>query len=222
MNHKIERYAETLLPTQFGEFKCIIYRDVSGKEHIAMITGEIAGQSSVLCRIHSECLTSEVLGSIKCDCKSQLDLALEKVQDKGEGLVIYMRDEGRGIGLGNKIRAYALQEQGVDTVDANRMLGLPDDTRDYTIAAQILQDLQVDSVSLMTNNPLKVNGLKNGGITVQSRVEHITDAPQHAIAYLEAKRARMGHLLPEGGLQTGSNVSRFPSPLLASDKRVVN
>ena len=222
MNHKIERYAETLLPTQFGEFKCIIYRDVSGKEHIAMIAGEIAGQDAVLCRIHSECLTSEVLGSVKCDCKSQLDLALEKIQDKGEGLVIYMRDEGRGIGLGNKIRAYALQEQGVDTVDANRMLGLPDDTRDYTIAAQILQDLQVDSVCLMTNNPLKVNGLENGGIRVQSRVEHITDAPQHAVDYLETKRARMGHLLPEGGLQAGSNVSRFPSPLLGSHKRVVN
>ena len=121
-----------------------------------------------------------------------------------------MRDEGRGIGLGNKIRAYALQEQGVDTVDANRMLGLPDDTRDYTVAAQILQDLQVESVSLMTNNPLKVNGLENGGMTVERRLEHITDAPQHAISYLETKRERMGHLLPEGGVETNSNVARFP------------
>lgn len=222
MNYKIERYAETLLPTQFGEFQCIIYRDNNGKEHVAMVAGDISDQRAVLCRIHSECLTSEVLGSMKCDCKSQLDLALEKIQDKGEGIVIYMRDEGRGIGLGNKIRAYALQEQGVDTVDANRMLGLPDDTRNYTVAAQILQDLQVNSVCLMTNNPLKVNGLKNGGMDVVQRIEHITDAPQHALSYLETKRARMGHLYPEDGIRTASNVSRFPAPLLAPHKRAVN
>ena len=176
----IERYAETRLPTEMGDFRCLIYRDANGKEHVAMVKGEIQGKNDVLCRIHSECLTSEVFGSTKCDCKSQLNLALQKIADKDEGIVIYMRDEGRGIGLGNKIRAYGLQEQGADTVDANRMLGLPDDTRDYTFAAEILADLQVLSVCLMTNNPLKVNGLKNGGMKVTERLEHLTNATPHA------------------------------------------
>ncbi len=196
----IERYAETRLPTHFGDFRCLIYRDRNGKEHMAMVKGDIQGKSDVLCRIHSECLTGEVFASTKCDCKSQLDLALEKISAKNEGVVIYMRDEGRGIGLGNKIRAYGLQEQGADTVDANRMLGLPDDTRDYTFAAEILKDLHISSVCLMTNNPLKVNGLKNGGIEVSKRVEHHTEAPTHAAYYLQTKRDRMGHLLPEGNL----------------------
>lgn len=201
----IERYAETRLPTQFGDFKCLVYRDRNGKEHMAMVRGEISGKSNVLCRIHSECLTGEVFASTKCDCKSQLRLALEKISTADQGIIIYMRDEGRGIGLGNKIRAYGLQELGADTVDANRMLGLPDDTRDYTLAAEILKDLHVSSVCLMTNNPLKVNGLKNGGMEVSERLDHYTEAPTHAAYYLQTKRDRMGHLLPDGNL-AGENI----------------
>ena len=139
----IEKYAETRLPTKYGDFQCAVYRDRNGKEHLAMVKGDVAGKPDIMCRVHSECLTSEVFGSTKCDCKAQLDMALEKIAEDGAGVVVYMRDEGRGIGLGNKIRAYNLQEQGADTVDANRMLGLPDDTRDYTLAADILTDLQM-------------------------------------------------------------------------------
>ena len=207
----IEKYAETRLPTKYGDFQCAVYRDRNGKEHLAMVKGDVAGKPDIMCRVHSECLTSEVFGSTKCDCKAQLDMALEKIAEDGAGVVVYMRDEGRGIGLGNKIRAYNLQEQGADTVDANRMLGLPDDTRDYTLAAEILTDLQIGSVCLMTNNPLKVNGLTNGGIQVAKRVEHYTDAPTHAAFYLETKRDRMGHFLPEGNLG-GKNVHVFPKP----------
>jgi GTP cyclohydrolase II len=192
---KLARYGETLLPTSHGDLRCIVYRTPAGVEHVAMVAGDPRGQEDLLCRIHSECLTSEVFGSTKCDCKLQLDLALDTIAHRGAGVVLYMRQEGRGIGLGNKIRAYALQEQGHDTVDANRLLGLPDDARDYTPAAEMLADLGVKSVALMTNNPLKVDGLRAAGAEVARRVAHVTPAPANAVAYLEAKRDRMGHHL---------------------------
>ena len=185
----------------------MVYRAPGEVEHVAMIAGELddnesAGDAPVLCRIHSECLTSEVLGSVKCDCKQQLDAALERIATEGRGVVLYLRQEGRGIGLGNKVRAYALQEQGHDTVDANRLLGLPDDARDYGVAAFMLQDLGVSRVALMTNNPAKVAGLETYGIRVATREEHIAEAPSDkAVAYLDAKRDRMGHALPESGLR---------------------
>jgi GTP cyclohydrolase II len=191
------RYGETLLPTSHGDLRCIVFRNEEGVEHVAMVAGDPQGKRDLLCRIHSACLTSEVFGSTKCDCKLQLDLALETIAHRGEGVVLYMRQEGRGIGLGNKIRAYALQEQGHDTVDANRLLGLPDDTRDYSPAAEMLQDLGAASVALMTNNPLKVDGLRAAGIEIERRVAHVTPAPANARAYLEAKRDRMGHHLDD-------------------------
>ena len=192
---RIERFAETLLPTVHGALRCVVYRAADGIEHVALVAGDVAGDD-VLCRAHSECLTSEVFGSVKCDCKQQLDRALDLIGGNGRGVVLYLRQEGRGIGLGNKIRAYALQETGLDTVDANRQLGLPDDDRDYGIAAAMLADLGVRSISLLTNNPLKVQGLQAEGVIV-ARVPHLVHALGPARSYLEVKGRRMGHLLEE-------------------------
>jgi GTP cyclohydrolase II len=185
------RYAQTLLPTVHGDINCIVYR-CGGVEHLALVVGDVGGDD-VLCRMHSECLTSEVLGSLKCDCKAQLDAALAGVVARGRGVVLYLRQEGRGIGLGDKIRAYALQETGVDTVDANRMLGLPDDARDYGAAAAMLRDLGVQSVELMTNNPDKVQALAAYGLTVR-RVAHVVAMDKRAKDYVNVKVKRMGHL----------------------------
>lgn len=194
LHPRVQRFAQTLLPTTHGELRCVVYRTKEGIEHVAMVAGDIDDGKPVLCRVHSECLTSEVLGSLKCDCKQQLDAALARIARDGRGVVLYLRQEGRGIGLGNKVKAYALQEQGHDTVDANRLLGLPDDAREYGEAAAMLKDLGVASVQLMTNNPLKVEGLKAHGVPV-TRVPHIVPAAKHADGYLESKRARMGHVL---------------------------
>jgi len=189
---RVVRYAETQLPTVHGKLRCVVYRTQEGVEHVAMIKGDITGED-VLCRMHSECLTSEVLGSIKCDCKEQLDKALQAVVKSERGVVLYLRQEGRGIGLGNKIRAYALQEQGLDTVDANRQLGLPDDARDYTPAADMLKELGVRSVALMTNNPTKVDGLRNLGFKVTRRVPHGVQVGALAQKYVDTKVERMEH-----------------------------
>ena len=186
-------FAQTDLPTQFGVLKCMVYHGPDAVEHIAMVAGDVAGNEPVLCRVHSACMTSEILGSIRCDCKAQLDLALQTIAKEGRGIVIYLQQEGRGIGLGNKIRAYALQEQGLDTVDANRALGLPDDNREYDLAAKILEDLEVQSVLLMTNNPAKVAGLEKHGVTIQSRVPHLAEVQGLAADYVHSKQERMGH-----------------------------
>ena len=191
---QIERFAETVLPTVHGALRCVVYRGPDGAEHVAMVAGDVRG-ADVLCRVHSECMTSEVLGSLKCECKQQLDRALDLIARRGRGVVVYLRQEGRGIGLGNKIRAYALQEQGYDTVDANRALGLPDDAREYAVAAAMLADLGVTSVALMTNNPLKVEGLEEAGVVVARRVPHLVQVPGPARNYLEVKGRRMGHLI---------------------------
>lgn len=191
----VNRYSETRLPTRHGTLRCVVYRDRTGLEHVAMVAGEVRGQEDVLVRAHSECLTSEVFGSLKCDCKNQLDGALETIAWYGRGVVLYLRQEGRGIGLGNKIAAYALQEQGHDTVDANRLLGLPDDTRSYAEAAAMLADLGVKSVALMTNNPSKMDGLAAAGTVVTRRVSHVVATPSHAGGYMETKARRMGHML---------------------------
>ncbi len=199
---RVTRYAETLLPTRHGELRCVVYRTPEGKEHVAMLAGDVDDGGEVICRVHSECLTSEVLGSLKCDCKQQLDAALARIAREGRGVVLYLRQEGRGIGLGNKVRAYALQEEGHDTVDANRLLGLPDDAREYGEAADMLRDLGVARVALMTNNPLKVDGLRAHGLEV-TRVPHIVPAAKHARGYLEVKRQRMGHALEPLGEPSG-------------------
>jgi len=192
---QVTRYSECLLPTEYGSFQVVTYREEGVPvEHLAIVKGSVDGGQAVLCRVHSECLTGEVLHSLKCDCREQLDLALRRLAETGRGVVLYLRQEGRGIGLGDKIKAYALQQQGYDTVDANRALGLGDDLRRYHMAAAMLRDLGVRSVTLMTNNPSKVDELRAEGIDVVRRVPHLV--PPHALnrGYLEAKRARMGHL----------------------------
>jgi GTP cyclohydrolase II len=188
-------YAQTRLPTTHGLFDMRVYIDKGGREHLAISVGNLRQAQNLPLRIHSECLTSEVFGSLKCDCKQQLDVALAYLQTVGRGLLLYLRQEGRGIGLGNKIRAYALQERGHDTVEANALLGLPNDARTYEAAALMLCKLEVSSVQLMTNNPSKIEALKSLGINVVSRIPIIVATGEHAASYLETKRLRMGHLL---------------------------
>lgn len=193
-NSPVEFVAETLLPTTRGGYRVRAYRDPKdNSEPVALIVGDVKGLSAVPVRVHDECLTSEVLGSMKCDCRDQLDHALCYIRDHGPGVVIYLRQEGRGIGLANKIAAYALQEKGHDTVDANRLLGLPDDARRYEAAAGILTDLGVKSIRLMTNNPRKVRKLTALGINILDRIPSIMPSNTHNAGYLEAKSARMGH-----------------------------
>lgn len=189
------RYAEATLPTRFGTFQCIVYRLHDGLEHVALVYGDVADGSSVLCRIQSECLTGEVFGSLRCDCKHQLDSAMAMIAEAGSGVVLYLRQEGRGIGLGNKIKAYHLQENGVDTVDANRILGFPDDGRDFYCAIRIIRDLNLASVKLLTNNPNKIDALVNAGIHVVERIPHVVNVPACAKDYMTVKGSRMGHFL---------------------------
>ena len=190
----VERYAEALVPTEYGRMRVVVYREAgTPHEHCAIVHGEPAGKEKVLVRVHSECFTGEVLHSLKCDCRQQLDHAFRGIVEDGAGAVIYLRQEGRGIGLGNKIRAYALQEQGADTVDANRLLGFEDDLRKYYAANAILQDLGVRSVRLLTNNPDKVLALRAEGTSVE-RVPVRIEAGDENEHYLQTKRRRMGHL----------------------------
>jgi GTP cyclohydrolase II len=192
--------ASATIPTRHGDFTTHVFVSREGdevKEHVALVHGDIVGASDLPVRVHSECLTSEVFGSLKCDCRDQLDRALAEIARVGKGAVLYMRQEGRGIGLANKIRAYDLQSRGHDTVDANRMLGLPDDARRYDAAADMLAHFGVKSVRLMTNNPDKVRGLAALGVRVVGRVPLVVPANPHSIGYLQAKRARMAHVLPE-------------------------
>ncbi|VXB64672.1 bifunctional 3,4-dihydroxy-2-butanone-4-phosphate synthase/GTP cyclohydrolase II [Nocardioides sp. AX2bis] len=195
----IERVAETRLPTRHGEFTAYGYRvTVDGSEHIALVHGDLTGPEPVLTRVHSECLTGDVLGSERCDCGPQLDEALERVVAEGRGVVVYLRGhEGRGIGLVAKLQAYQLQDGGRDTVDANLDLGLPADARHYGTATQVLKDLKVERVRLMTNNPDKVANLEDFGIEVAEVVPLTTRPNDHNLAYLLTKRDRMGHSLPD-------------------------
>jgi GTP cyclohydrolase II len=194
----VEFVAETNLPTHRGTYRVRAYRDRrDGSEPVAIIHGDVAGAINLPVRVHDECYTSEVLGSLKCDCREQLAFALDYVKKRGPGVVIYLRQEGRGIGLANKIAAYALQEAGHDTVDANRMLGLPDDSRRYDAAAAILADLGVESVRLMTNNPRKVERLSAEGVRITGRIPVFIAANPHSAGYLLAKARRMGHMLED-------------------------
>lgn len=194
--------AETKLPTRYGDLQMIVFnygehdgRSGLSPDHVALVGGDVSGQTGVLCRVHSECLTSEVFGSLKCDCREQLEAAQREVATRG-GVVLYLRQEGRGIGLANKIRAYKLQAVGHDTVDANRLLDLPDDAREYDGAAAMLEYLGVESIRLMTNNPEKVDAMRRLGVTVEGREpSHIRPNP-FSRPYLDAKRQRMNHALP--------------------------
>lgn len=190
----VERYAAAFMPTEYGRVQIIVYHERgTPHEHCAILVGDVAKGENVLARIHSECFTGEVLHSLKCDCRQQLDFALRAIVKEGRGVVMYLRQEGRGIGLGNKVRAYALQEQGADTVDANRMLGFEDDLRQYHAASAMLRDLDVRSVRLMTNNPEKVEALRAEGMRVE-RVPVLVEAGSENEHYIATKRARMGHL----------------------------
>ena len=196
---RVEVYARAQLPTVFGDFEIFVFRsNTEEKEHVAVVRGDsLSGEKSVFVRVHSECLTGDVLGSLRCDCRDQLHVSLRLLGEEDRGALLYMRQEGRGIGLGNKIRAYTLQqEEGLDTVEANEHLGFDDDLRDYRISVLMLKLLGVESVALATNNPLKVEGLRNHGIIVEHRVPLLTGVNSHNTDYLVTKARKSGHLLP--------------------------
>ena len=196
----VRKVAEAVIPTGAGDFDAVVYESVlDGEQHMAFVVGDIAATENVLVRVHSECLTGDVFGSLRCDCGPQLHTAMAKIAAEGAGIIVYLRGhEGRGIGLGHKIRAYALQEEGRDTVDANLEQGLPVDSREYGIGAQILVDLGVTSMRLMTNNPIKYGGLEGFGLNIVERVAIESMPTEFNIDYLRTKRERMGHML--GGL----------------------
>jgi len=206
----LELRASSPIPTHLGEFQLNVFTHAdpaaepnghapgeTAREHVALVYGNVRGKRGVPVRVHSECMTSEVFGSLKCDCKAQLDWAMEEVVRQGAGAILYLRQEGRGIGLANKIRAYELQARGHDTVDANRLLGLPDDARHYGIAAAMLDYLGIESINLLTNNPEKVNALAGLGVTVEDRIPVVVEPNAFSASYLETKRLRMAHELPD-------------------------
>jgi 3,4-dihydroxy 2-butanone 4-phosphate synthase / GTP cyclohydrolase II len=205
----VERVAVARLPTAFGEFEAVGYRSlIDDKHHVALVKGDVSGRSDVLVRVHSECLTGDVFHSLRCDCGEQLESALAMIEEEGEGVLLYLAQEGRGIGLLNKLKAYRLQEEGLDTVEANLQLGLPADLRDYGIGAQILVDLGLSSIRILTNNPKKIRGLEGYGlsVTAQLPIEHAPNP--HNQEYMRTKAQRMGHTLHHQGLNLDAEMLR--------------
>jgi GTP cyclohydrolase II len=195
----VKIHAEARLPTRWGDFRIFAFKNnIDLKEHVAVVRGDICGVERVYTRVHSECLTGDVFGSLKCDCREQLERALESISNLEAGLILYMRQEGRGIGLANKIAAYSLQDDGMDTVEANHHLGFDDDLREYQVAARMIELLGPESIVLLTNNPSKVAGLKVQGVNVSSRLPIVTVPNDHNRFYLKTKGTKSGHLL---GLQ---------------------
>ena len=204
--------AEAKLPTRFGGFHVRAVREGrKGKEHLVVLRGKVRGKRDVPVRLHSECLTGDVMGSLRCDCRDQLEKSLRFIEGVGKGVLIYLRQEGRGIGLVNKIRAYSLQEQGYDTVEANQRLGFEDDLRNYELAVRILRHLEVKSVALITNNPEKIEAVSRGGIPVSRRIPLIIRANRFNKGYLRTKRSKLGHLPGRPGSR--------PQELRRSEKR---
>ncbi len=191
---RVEQAAQTVLPTPHGEFRLYGFVEPDGREHVALVMGEIDHGEPVLTRVHSECLTGDALFSQRCDCGPQLEAAMQKIGKAGQGVIVYLRQEGRGIGLINKLRAYAEQDKGADTVEANEMLGFLPDARDYAVAADILKALGVTRVRLMTNNPRKLESLAKHGIEIIERLAHHVDATPHSHRYLRTKADKFGHL----------------------------
>jgi GTP cyclohydrolase II len=188
--------ASANLPSRFGDFRVIAFsNNRDGQEHAAFVRGDVNGAEDVPVRLHSECLTGDVIGSLRCDCRDQLEAGLKYIGEQEKGILLYLRQEGRGIGLINKIRAYSLQDQGMDTVDANLALGFHDDERDYSVAAEMLKALGVKSIKLLSNNPKKIRGLEDNGIVITERVPHVLPPNEHNRAYLETKARRSGHLI---------------------------
>ncbi|MCK8823608.1 bifunctional 3,4-dihydroxy-2-butanone-4-phosphate synthase/GTP cyclohydrolase II [Fuchsiella alkaliacetigena] len=195
----VEKIAEVELPTEYGDFRAYAYETVISEEcHLALVKGDVEGAAEVLVRVHSECLTGDALASLRCDCGDQLGQALTKIEEEGQGVLLYMRQEGRGIGLANKLRAYELQDEGKDTVEANELLGFEADLRDYGIGAQILADLELNSIRLMTNNPRKIIGLEGYGLEITARVPLEVDANCNNLNYLQTKKEKLGHILATG------------------------
>jgi 3,4-dihydroxy 2-butanone 4-phosphate synthase/GTP cyclohydrolase II len=191
----VERVSEGQIPTRTGDLRCEVWRSqLDGCEHLAIVHGDITGDEPALVRVHSECLTGDALHSLRCDCGAQRDAALAAIADEGRGVFLYLHQEGRGIGLANKLRAYALQDAGADTVEANLALGLPADKRDYGIGSQILADLGVHRMRLLTNNPKKIAGLEGFGLTIAERVPVLIPPTQYNAYYIETKRDKMGHM----------------------------
>ena len=188
------------LPSRFGDFHIVAFENNrDGKEHVAITKGDVIGASDVPVRLHSECLTGDVIGSLRCDCRDQLEAALKMIGKMERGMVLYLRQEGRGIGLANKIRAYSLQDQGMDTVEANLALGFRDDERDYAVAVHMLMSLKIQSVRLITNNPKKIQQLNDYGIKVTDRIPHVMEPNDHNLFYLQTKAAKSGHLIDFSG-----------------------
>lgn len=197
------------LPTRFGDFQIVAFQNNQDKkEHAALVKGDVIGKNNITVRLHSECLTGDGFGSLRCDCRDQLTASLEKIESLKKGIILYLRQEGRGIGFANKIRAYALQDQGYDTVEADKMLGFSGDERDYNIAAHMLDSLEIGSINLMTNNPKKINDLKKHGVKVEGRIPLVIAPNRYNRSYLETKKTKAGHLLefPESELEQKEKV----------------
>jgi 3,4-dihydroxy 2-butanone 4-phosphate synthase/GTP cyclohydrolase II len=198
-DHLVRCVAKSKLPTEYGSFKVLTYENnITGEHHVALVKGEVKDKKNVLVRVHSECLTGDVFGSLRCDCGEQLHRAMKMIEEEGRGVILYMRQEGRGIGLSNKIKAYSLQDKGLDTVEANHHLGFPSDLRDYGIGAQILSDLGLSTIRLLTNNPRKIVGIEGYGLKVVERLPLEVKPNPHNEKYLKTKSEKLGHYITLG------------------------